>query len=135
MASLANLAVGQAVSGVGIAAGSVISALGANAITLSAPLTAALPAATKLSFGSGTASASSAEAYRQSYNTYLRQHASVLGCNGLIDPDKIFADQGGSGKWRVDLGQASVDGVHPAAALHQAAVNAGLITPAMFQAP
>ena len=135
MASLANLAVGQAVSGTGIAAGSVITALGANTITLSAPLTAGLPAGTKLSFGSGNASASPAETYRRSYNGYLRQHAAVLGCSGLIDPDSIFADQGGSAKWRVDLGQASVDGVHPAAVLHQAAVNAALITPAMFQAP
>ncbi len=135
MASLANLAVGQAVSGTGIAAGSLVTALGANSITLSVPLSAALPAATKLSFGAGTASASPAEMYRQSYNSYLRQHASVLGCNGVIDPDKVFADQGGSGKWRVDLGFASADGVHPAAALHQAAVNAGLIAPVMFQAP
>ena len=135
MSSLANLAIGQAVSGPGIAAGSVIGALGSNSITLSVPLTAALPAATKLSFGAVNASASPAETYRRSYNGYLRQHAVALGCNGLIDPDAIFADQGGSGKWRVDLGPASVDGVHPAAVLHQAAVNAGLITPAMFQAP
>ncbi len=135
MSSLANLAVGQAVSGPGIAAGSVIGALGSNTITLSVPLTAALPAATKLSFGAVNASASPAETYRRSYNGYLRQHAVALGCNGLIDPDAIFADQGGSGKWRVDLGPASADGVHPAAVLHQAAVNAGLITPAMFQAP
>ncbi len=135
MVSLANLAVGQAVSGTAIAAGSVISALGSGAITLSVPLTAALPAGTKLSFGSGSASASAAEMYRQSYNSYLRQHAAVLGCSGVVDPDKVFSDQGGSGKWRVDLGTASADGVHPAAVLHQAAVNAGLITPAMFQAP
>ncbi len=135
MASLANLALGQAVSGPAIAAGSVISALGSGAITLSAPLTAALPASTKLSFGSGSSSASPAETYRRSYNGYLRQHAVTLGCTGLIDPDSIFSDQGGSGKWRVDLGPASADGVHPAAVLHQAVVNAGLITPAMFQAP
>ncbi len=135
MVSLANLAVGQAVSGPGIPAGSVVSALGSSAITLSVPLTAALLAATKLSFGSSTSSASPAETYRRSYNSYMRQHASALGCSGLVDPDAIFADQGGSGKWRVDLGTASADGVHPAAALHQAAVSAGLITPAMFQAP
>ncbi len=135
MASLANLAVGQAVSGPGIAPGSIVSALGSGAITLSVPLTAVLPAAAKLSFGSGASSASPAETYRRAYNGYLRQHASALGCSGVIDPDSVFADQGGSGKWRVDLGAASADGVHPASALHQAAVNAGLITPAMFQAP
>ena len=135
MTSLANLVIGQAVSGPGIAAGSVITALGSNAITLSTPLTASVAAAAKLSFGSGVASASAAETYRRSYNSYLRQHASALGCTGVIDSDSIFADLSGSGKWRVDLGPASADGVHPAAALHQAAVTAGLITPGMFQAP
>ena len=135
MASLANLAVGQAVSGPGVAPGSTVSALGSGTITLSVPLASALPASTKLSFGAGASSASPAETNRRSYNAYLRQHSAVLGCSGLIDVDGVFADQGGSGKWRVDLGAASADGVHPAAVLHQAAVSAGLITPAMFQAP
>ncbi len=135
MAAVTNLAVGQAVSGSGIAAGSVVTSINGNTLTLSAAVTAVIPASTKLSFGAVAASASASEMYRRSYNTYLRQHASVLGCNGLIDADGVFADQGGSGKWRADLGAASADGVHPAAALHQAAVNAGLITPAMFQAP
>jgi hypothetical protein len=46
-----------------------------------------------------------------------------------------MADLGGSYKWRVDLGAGSIDGVHPAAAVHTAVVNAGVITPAMFYAP
>jgi hypothetical protein len=50
----------------------------------------------------------------------------------VIDDDSVFADLGGSGKWRVDLGSASADGVHPSPALHQAAVNAGLITGSKF---
>jgi hypothetical protein len=135
MASVSNIVVGQAVSGAGVAAGTVVNALAGSVLTLSVPLAAALPGTTKLSFGSGSAAAAPAETYRLSYNTYLRQHAAALGCAGLIDDDRVFADPAGSGKWRVDLGPASVDGVHPAAALHQAAVNAGLITPAMFLPP
>jgi hypothetical protein len=133
MASVANLAAGQAVSGAGVAAGTAISGIAGTVLNLSAPLSAAVPAGSKLSFGSALAAAAPAEVYRLSYNTYLRQHAATLGCAGLIDDDRVFADLAGSGKWRVDLGAASADGVHPAAALHQAAVNAGLITPAMFQ--
>ncbi len=135
MATVANLAVGQGVSGPSVAAGTLVSAISGATLTLSAALTGALPAATKLSFGSFVASASPAESYRRSYNAYMRQHAGAIGCSGLIDPDSVFADQAGSGKWRVDLGAASVDGVHPATVLHQAAINAQLITPAMFQAP
>ena len=135
MVSLANLAVGQAVSGPSIAAGTVITALGGSTLTLSVPVTAAIPASTKLSFGAANSSASPSETYRLAYNAYLRQHAAVLGCSGLVDPDSVFADPGGSGKWRTDLGQASVDGVHPSPALHQAAVNAGLIKSTMFQPP
>ena len=135
MASLANLAVGQAVSGSTIAAGTVISALGGSTLTLSVPVSASIPAGAKLSFGAANPAASPSETYRRSYNAYLRQHASALGCNSVIDVDSIFADQSGSGKWRTDLGPASADGVHPSAVLHQAVVNAALITPAMFQAP
>lgn len=134
MSTIANLAVGQAVSGPGIAAGTVVTAFGGGTLTVSVPVVAALPGATKLSFGSGLAGASAAETFRRSYNSYLRQQAGTLGCTGVIDDDAVFADQAGSGKWRTDLGAASADGVHPSAALHQAAVSAGLIKPAMFQA-
>ena len=58
MVSLANLAVGQAVSGPSIAAGTVITALGGSTLTLSVPVTAAIPASTKLSFGAANSSAS-----------------------------------------------------------------------------
>jgi hypothetical protein len=133
MASVANLALAQAVSGTGVAAGTTITGIAGVVLNLSAPLSAAVPAGTKLSFGSALAAAAPAEMYRVSYNTYLRQHAAALGCTGVIDDDRVFADLAGSGKWRIDLGPASADGVHPAAALHQAAVNAGLIMPAMFQ--
>jgi hypothetical protein len=133
MVSVANLAAGQAVSGAGVAAGTIIGGIAGTTLNLSTPLSAALPAGMKLSFGSASAAASPAEMYRVSYNTYLRQHAAALGCTGLIDDDRVFADLAGSGKWRIDLGAASADGVHPAPALHQAAVSAGLITPAMFQ--
>jgi hypothetical protein len=134
MSSVANLSVGQGISGTGIAAGTQVAAVntGNISIALSLPITASIPAASPLLFGSLSASASSAEIQRQVYNAYLRGHSTLLGCNGIIDDDSIFADAGGSGKWRVDLGSASADGVHPSAALHQAAVNAGLITSGMF---
>ncbi len=135
MATAANIAVGQAVAGAGIGAGTTVSAVSGNALTLSSALVGALPAGSKLSFGSAASTAATAEVYRRSFNAYLRQNAQALGCSGVIDADSVFADQGGSGKWRVDLGPASADGVHPSAALHQAAVAAGLIRPAMFQAP
>ncbi len=135
MASVSNLAVGQAISGSGIAPGTVITAVNGTSLSVSIPVATAIPAATKLSFGSGTAGSSAAETYRQSYNTYLRHQAAALGCTGVVDDDVVFADQGGSGKWRTDLGSASADGVHPSAALHQAAVAAGLLKPSMFPAP
>ena len=135
MASVSNLAVGQAISGSGIAPGTVITAVNGTSLSVSIPVATAIPAATKLSFGSGTAGSSAAETYRQSYNTYLRHQAAALGCAGVVDDDVVFADQGGSGKWRTDLGSASADGVHPSAALHQAAVAAGLLKPSMFPAP
>ncbi len=133
--SLAGLAVGQAVSGTGIAAGTTLVALnGATLVaTLSTPTSAALAVGGKLLFGTSAASASSGEAQRLAYNAFLRGSYASLGCAGLIDVERVFADRAGSGKWRVDLGAATADGVHPSAALHQAAVSAGLITPAMFQ--
>ena len=74
---------------------------------------------------------------RQTYNAYARANwkSGAGGCSGLIDVDNILADQGGSGKWRTDLGQASADGVHPSAVLHQALVNSGAISTGMFALP
>ncbi len=142
MASVAGIAVGQ---GVGlnsaapsaVAAGSTITAVntGTLVITVSLPTTAMIPAGTKLYFGSGVQSSSPLEVQRVAYNGYLRGNWQGLGCSGLIDIDATFSDQVNAGKWRTDLGQASVDGVHPSAVLHQAAVNAGLITPALLSVP
>lgn len=130
-----NVAVRQLVSGTGIAAGTTVTAVagGGATLTLSAPTTAAIASGVQLNFGSGAAAASASEQQRLAYNAYLRQSAAALGCSGVVDIDKVVADPGGSGKWRVDLGAASPDGVHPSAALHQAIVSAGLIKPAMFQ--
>ena len=125
---------GLAVSGTGIAAGTSVSSISGSTITLSVPVAATVPASTRLNFGTANATVSTAETYRRSYNGYLRSSAASMGCSGLIDVDAVFADPGGSGKWRVDLGAASADGVHPAAVLHQAVVNAGLIAPSMFVA-
>jgi hypothetical protein len=129
-----GLAAGQSISGTGIAAGTLVSAVNQAAltVTLNKALTAAAASGTRYSFGSNAFPTS--EVYRQNYNAYLRSSFAALGCSGLVDDDSIMADPGGSMKWRVDLGSASADGVHPSAALHQAVVNAGLINPAMFPA-
>ena len=142
MSSVAGVAVGQ---GVGlnlptlgaVAAGSTVSAVnvGSSSITVSSPTTGAIAAGTKLYFGSGVQSSAPLEVQRVSYNSYLRGNWQIMGCSGLVDIDAVLADQLNAGKWRTDLGQASVDGVHPSAVLHQAAVNAGLITPAMLSLP
>lgn len=135
LGSIANVAVGQAVSGTGIAAGTMVTALNsANlTITLSTGTTAAIASGSKLSFGTTNAAGSSAEQQRLAYNGFMRASATSLGCTGLVDAESLLADPGGSGKWRVDLGSASADGVHPSAALHQAIVSAGLIRASMFQ--
>jgi hypothetical protein len=142
MASVANLAVGQGVglnlSTTGaIAAGTTVTAVNSSAstITISLATTASMSAGTKLYFGTATEAGSQLEVQRTSYNAYMRGNWAALGCTGLIDIDKVVADQTNIGKWRTDLGQGSADGVHPSQALHQAAVNAGIITPAMFAAP
>jgi hypothetical protein len=132
MQSVANVAVGQTISGVGIGAGTVVASVAGSSIGLSVATTAAIAAGSKLSFGSGSALASPSEGYRLAFNGFLRTQYALLGCSGVIDDDSVFADLGGSGKWRVDLGSASADGVHPSPALHQAAVNAGLITGSKF---
>ncbi len=134
MQTISNLAVGQALSGAGIAAGTVITTIAGTTIGLSVATTAIIPAGQHLSFGSASSLAAPSEIYRQFYNVYLRAQYASLGCSGLVDDDSVFSDAGGTGKWRVDLGAASADGVHPSAVLHQAAVNAGLISSRMFLA-
>jgi hypothetical protein len=88
-------------------------------------------------FGTATASAAPLEVQREAYNSFLRTSwAGGAGpCAGVIDVDSIVADQGGSGKWRTDLGQASADGVHPSSVLHQAVVNAGILSASRFAIP
>ena len=132
--SAAGVVLGQAVAGTGIAPGSSVTSVSGTTITLSVPTASTVPSSTRLNFGSASASLAAAEGYRRAYNGFLRTNSAALGCAGLIDVDNVFADVGGSGKWRVDLGSASADGVHPSAALHQAVVSAGLISPSMFVA-
>jgi lysophospholipase L1-like esterase len=80
------------------------------------------------------------ETERESLNADLRNPAmrASFGCYGLIDVAKEMEDPGGSSKWRVDLGAgvaATIDGVHPSAAMHQKIINVGLIRPSMFTVP
>jgi hypothetical protein len=77
------------------------------------------------------------EAQRELLNADLRTPAKLaaLGCYGLIDVAGFMEDPAGSHKWRVDYGAASADGVHPSAALHVGATNAGLIKASMFVVP
>ena len=130
-----GIAAGDSVSGTGIPAGTTVTS--ANWVTLAVGLsnatTATIASGAKLNFGSQNPGDSAAETQRQQYNTYLRTSGAGLGCSGVIDVDQVVADPGGSGKWRVDLGAASADGVHPSAPLHQAVINAGLLSAAMFQ--
>jgi hypothetical protein len=122
--------------GTGVAPGTTVSAVNnsTKTITLSTSTIAAIAAGATIYTGSQSMNA--AETQRQAYNNFLRSASSraSLGCAGLVDDDLVLADRGGSLKWRVDLGAASVDGVHPNGVLHQAAINASLITPAMFVA-
>jgi hypothetical protein len=142
MASVSGIAVGQSVglnlsaSGA-VAPGSLVTAVNTTSlvITISVPTTAALAASTKLYFGAALQSGSLVEVQRIAYNSYVRGNWRSTGCSGLIDIDAVTADQVNVGRWRTDLGQGSLDGVHPSATLHQAAINAGLITPVMLSIP
>ncbi len=120
-----------------VAPGSLVTAVNSvtSVITLSSSTNASIPASTKLYFGAVSQAASPIEVQRVAYNAYLRGGWRAAGCSGVIDVDGIVADQVNVGKWRTDLGQASVDGVHPSAMLHQAVVSAGLITPGMLSVP
>ena len=139
MSSTSGLAVGQSVAlnlpAVGaVAPGTTITAVNTSTstITLSTATTGSISSGTKLYFGTFTASGAPLEVQRTTYNSYLRSSANQLGCTGLVDIDAVVGDPANVGRWRTDLGQASVDGVHPSAVLHQAAVTAGIISPSMF---
>ena len=142
MASVGGIAVGQEVglnlSSVGaVAPGSLVTAVNnaSSVITISPPTTGTLAASTKLYFGATSQAGSAVETQRIAYNSYLRGNWAATGCSGMVDIDAVTSDQINVGKWRTDLGQASLDGVHPSTGLHQAAINAGLITPAMLSLP
>jgi lysophospholipase L1-like esterase len=142
LTSIANLTTGMSVglnlsTAGAIAPGTTVTAIngGASTITISAATTASIAAGTTLYFGAATASGSAVETQRQSYNALLRTGWASMGCSGLIDIDGVVSDPVNIGKWRTDLGQASIDGVHPSAVLHQQAVNAGILAAAMFAVP
>jgi hypothetical protein len=147
MATVANIAVGQIVSLNGasnapaqaIAPGTHVVSVDStsSSIVISAPTASAIVAPTKLYFGSVLGSGSPLEVQREAYNNFMRLNWSGTGlsCAGLIDVDAIVSDPGGSGKWRTDLGQASADGVHPAAVLHQAVINSGVLNAGRFSIP
>jgi hypothetical protein len=147
MASVSNVVVGQLVALNGastspaqaIVPGTHVVSINiaTPSITISAATVAAMPASTSVYFGTATASAAPLEVQREAYNSFLRTSwAGGAGpCAGVIDVDSIVADQGGSGKWRTDLGQASADGVHPSSVLHQAVVNAGILSASRFAIP
>jgi hypothetical protein len=75
------------------------------------------------------------ETQRLAYNADIRANWASYGYGGLIDIANVV-EYGGranpGSKWRVDLGAASADGVHPSPALHNALISAGVVTPAMF---
>ena len=142
MASVSGIVVGQSVaqnlSAPGqIAAGSTVTAVNSSTlvITISAPTTSAISAGSKFYFGNFAQTTSPLEVQRIAYNSFQRVNWQTEGCSGLIDVDGVVADSGNAGKWRTDLGQASIDGVHPSAVIHQAAVTAAIINPSMFSPP
>lgn len=87
--------------------------------------------------GNQTIPNSTYETDRLSYNTSLRTSYATYGLSGVFDVAAIVEQGGASsptGLWRVDLGAASVDGVHPSAVLHAAIVSAGTIQTSRFTA-
>lgn len=122
--------------GTGVAPGSVITAVNAGSKTITFSPATSFAIAAGATIYTGAQTANPAETQRLAYNAYLRSAANLaaLNCTGLIDDNASMTDPAGSGKWRIDLGAASVDGVHPNAVLHQAVINAGSIAAAMFPA-
>lgn len=111
----------------------------ATHVVLTPPAGAAIGAiasGTVLGFGtkSVTATGTPIEAQREALNAYLRANWQAQGYAGLIDVAGAVEDAANPGQWRVDQGAASVEGIHPSAALHALVASLGLITPSMFQA-
>ena len=82
-----------------------------------------------------TVANSAYESQRLAYNSDIRSNWQAYGYAGLIDWAALVESGGSSspsGKWRVDLGVPSADGVHPSSILVTMLVGAGLITPGMF---
>lgn len=72
------------------------------------------------------------EAERISYNADIRANYASYGFAGVCDVSAIWEDGSNAGKWRVDLGQPTTDGIHPSAVLHALAVSSGVIPVSRF---
>lgn len=110
-----------------------------TSLTIAPPansIVGAIPMGTTLGFGTRSVSSSGTpvEYQREQYNTWCRSSAKAWGFAGCIDDDTSLEDPMNIGLWRSDLGSASLEGIHPSAALHSAIVAAGIITPALFPA-
>ncbi len=110
-----------------------------TSVTLTPPTGAAIgaiPSGTTLAFGTRTVNSTSTpiEYQRELYNTWCRSSAKAWGFAGCIDDDLFLEDPSNPGLWRSDLGSATIEGIHPSAALHSAVVAAGVITSSMFPA-
>ena len=123
-----------------IPTGTVVTAISSSSSATITPPSGAtigiIPAGTTLGFGTKTVSSSATpnEFQREQFNAWCRGSAKSLGFAGCIDDDISLEDPANAGLWRSDLGSASLDGIHPSAALHSAVVAAGVITAAMFPA-
>lgn len=138
MAAVGGIVVGQTanlnLSAAGaISPGTTVSAVNTatGVVTLSKALTGAISNGTRIYFGANAAAGSPIETQRLAYNASLRSGVLPSGCGVLADVDAVFSANS-AGKWRTDLGQASVDGVHPSGVLHQAVIDSGLLAPAKF---
>lgn len=123
-----------------IPAGTTVSAVNSQtSVTLTPPsgtAIGAIPAGVTLGFGTRTVNSSGTpiEVQREAYNSWCRNSAKAWGFAGCIDDDLYLEDPNNPGLWRSDLGSATIEGIHPSAALHSAVVAAGVITPSMFLA-
>lgn len=146
LASTAGISTGEYVgpqntNSLAIPVGTTVTDVGSStSLTIAPPAGASIGAIASgmtLAFGVRTASASVTpiETQRTVFNAWARSSApSAAGFAGVIDDDAILEDPANPGLWRTDLGAASLDGIHPAPALHSAAVSAGVISPSMFLA-
>ncbi len=123
-----------------IPAGTTVTAVNSStSLTLTPPsgsVIGAIPSGTTLGFGTRSVSSTATpiEYQREAFNTWCRGSAKAWGFAGCIDDDAYLEDPGNPGVWRSDLGSASLEGIHPSAALRSAVVSAGIIVPSMFLA-